>query len=298
MNDGSSDRSSAVSLDRSEQLLIDSLLNGLDDSQLDEFDDLGLSDDDALVEYGQIVAGLQRLGVGKGQALPDSLRRQLLRDVNVEPSMHSAPKPQSAGIGEGSADRRLTFAWAGWLVAAIAVAALVVSTLVPFNSPSVENIVERDPVAPQLDLQEPMIPPDLSPVVPSASEQLASIQAIPGTISLNFTRGEDEAARDAIGSVVWNNAEQAGFMKFAGLPVNDPSEFQYQLWIFDSERDEKYPVDGGVFDIADSGETLVPIAAKLNVSNPTLFAITIEQPGGVVVSSRKRLPLLAVVPEA
>ncbi len=42
-------------------------------------------------------------------------------------------------------------------------------------------------------------------------------------------------------------------------------------------------------------EVVVPIAAKLDVARPYMFAITIEKPGGVVVSSRKRLPLLAKV---
>jgi anti-sigma-K factor RskA len=66
------------------------------------------------------------------------------------------------------------------------------------------------------------------------------------------------------------------------------------LWIFDPERDEK-PIDGGVFDVDKEGEVLIPIHAKLPVGKPTLFAITVEKPGGVVVSDRSRLPLLAKV---
>jgi hypothetical protein len=34
----------------------------------------------------------------------------------------------------------------------------------------------------------------------------------------------------------------------------------------------------------------------LPIAKPTLFAITVERPGGVVVSDRSRLPLLASVP--
>ena len=44
------------------------------------------------------------------------------------------------------------------------------------------------------------------------------------------------------------------------------------------------------------GEIVVAIDARLPVGKPTLFAITVERPGGVVVSSRERLPLLAQVP--
>jgi hypothetical protein len=54
-------------------------------------------------------------------------------------------------------------------------------------------------------------------------------------------------------------------------------------------------LDGGVFDIPTTGEVIVPINAKLQVREPFMFAITIEKPGGVVVSSRERLPLLAKV---
>ena len=97
-----------------------------------------------------------------------------------------------------------------------------------------------------------------------------------------------------LGEVVWSTGAQQGFMTFRGLAKNDPTKEQYQLWIIDPSRDEK-PVDGGVFDIAGPGETIVPIRAKLRVDKPTVFAITVEKPGGVVVSDQKRLPLLAKV---
>ena len=67
---------------------------------------------------------------------------------------------------------------------------------------------------------------------------------------------------------------------------------QYQLWIFDARRDERYPVDGGVFDAAaDTAEVIVPIDAKIEVGTPVLFAVTVEKPGGVAVSNRKRIVL-------
>lgn len=106
---------------------------------------------------------------------------------------------------------------------------------------------------------------------------------------------EDPAAAGASGDVVWSGERQAGFMRFKGLEINDPEAFQYQLWIFDAVRDERFPVDGGVFDVGSNGEIVVPISAKLPVETPTLFAITVELPGGVVVSSRERIVLLAQV---
>jgi hypothetical protein len=104
----------------------------------------------------------------------------------------------------------------------------------------------------------------------------------------------DPTAVVASGDVVWDAASQQGFMRILMLSPNDPAEYQYQLWIFDADRDERFPVDGGVFDIAaGDGEVIVPISAKLPVGRPVLFAITVEKPGGVVVSDRKRIALLA-----
>lgn len=107
---------------------------------------------------------------------------------------------------------------------------------------------------------------------------------------------EDPSVSQATsGDVIWSDQEQEGYMRFVGLEPNDPAVSQYQLWIFDSERSAERPVDGGVFDISSSGEVVVPIDAKLPVTHATMFAITVERPGGVVVSDRSRLPLLAQV---
>jgi hypothetical protein len=111
-----------------------------------------------------------------------------------------------------------------------------------------------------------------------------------------WTKTEDVAGQGVTGDIVWDTASQTGYMRFAGLPVNDPQEVQYQLWIFDATRDERYPVDGGVFNIpAGAREVVVPILAKLQVRDPSLFAITMEKPGGAVVSARERIVVVASV---
>ena len=102
-------------------------------------------------------------------------------------------------------------------------------------------------------------------------------------------------AAGAAGEVLWDPVTQRGVMRFTGLRANDPREAQYQLWIFDAARDERYPVDGGVFDIGPDGEVLVRIDARIPVQKATLFAVTLERPGGVVVSTRERLVLAAPV---
>ncbi len=134
------------------------------------------------------------------------------------------------------------------------------------------------------------------PRPPAPAEARAElIAAASDLLQLEWTATGDPAAGDAGGDLVWSTAAQSGYMRFRGLPVNDPSIEQYQLWIFDAEQDEATPVDGGVFDVTAACEVVVPIDAKLRIVRPTLFAVTVEKPGGVVVSSRERLPLLAKV---
>ena len=132
--------------------------------------------------------------------------------------------------------------------------------------------------------------------VPTSAERFdALVASADDLIRIPWAQTEDPAAASVQGEVIWSKTAQEGYMVFEGLPVNQPTEAQYQLWVFDSERAEweKLPVDGGVFDIAQDGKTVVPIAAKLPVQSAALFAITIENPGGVVVSKRERLVVTA-----
>lgn len=115
-----------------------------------------------------------------------------------------------------------------------------------------------------------------------------------GTAPLAWTTTKDPAATGVTGDVVFSVSEQKGYMRFRGLAANDKTKLQYQLWIFDKTQDERFPIDGGVFDVdPGTGDVIVPIQAKLRVNEPTLFAVTIEKPGGVVVSKRERIVVTA-----
>ena len=104
---------------------------------------------------------------------------------------------------------------------------------------------------------------------------------------------KDPAAKGVSGDFVWDPVSQKGFLHFTGLASNDPAVSQYQIWIFDGERDKRYPVDGGVFDVpANADEVVIPINAALNVSKLAAFAVTVEKPGGVVVSARAHVVVL------
>lgn len=108
---------------------------------------------------------------------------------------------------------------------------------------------------------------------------------------------EDPTAAGGVsGDVVWSPSRQQGFMRIKGLQPSKDDSFVYQLWVFDKTRNQEHPVDGGVFNLDSDGEIVVPIDAKLPVGEVGLFAVTVEPPGGVVVSSRERIALTAAPP--
>lgn len=127
---------------------------------------------------------------------------------------------------------------------------------------------------------------------PTPAEARAELLASAGDVTRLAWQATPEAAA-AAGDVVWSASAQRGFMRFVGLPPNDPKRAQYQLWIFDRGRDQAFPVDGGVFDVTSAGEVIVPITARLRVDDAALFAVTIERPGGVVVSRREHIVVTA-----
>ncbi len=96
------------------------------------------------------------------------------------------------------------------------------------------------------------------------------------------------------GDVVWDNSKQLGFLTFTGLEPNDSRRHQYQLWIVDAARDERYPVDGSVFDVPATGAAVViPVRSAVPVREPLAFVVTLEKPGGAVVSGRERVVAVA-----
>jgi hypothetical protein len=126
-----------------------------------------------------------------------------------------------------------------------------------------------------------------------ASDRAALVASATDLAKITWTITPDQNARAATGDVVWSAAQQKGYMRFVGLKPNDPTQYQYQLWIFDKTRDQAFPVDGGVFDVSSDGEVIVPISPKLHVNELAMFAVTVEKPGGVVVSKRERIVVTA-----
>ncbi len=208
----------------------------------------------------------------EGEQMPASLSAQIISHgeatVRAQPraSTPVATRPIAAAV-----PRVNGWAWAGWMAAAAALALWAVAPRAATPLPEV-NVVVRGAAA----LRDSLLARD------------SSVQRIA------WTATADSAARGASGDVVWSTRAQSGVMRFAGLQPNDRTRWQYQLWIFDKNRNEKYPVDGGVFDVPPgASDVLVTIDPRVPVGDAVMFAITVEPAGGVVVSSRERIALLA-----
>jgi anti-sigma-K factor RskA len=216
------------------------------------------------------------------EALPDALRVRLIE--TAPKSLSAAPPLKLSGsdVDKPAASQKFSFTdgrMFGWYAAAAALIALVA-------------VLAFEPKAPT--------PSGTSPE-PTLVEQYDSLADDAKTVTASWgfnADGGDPAYTNIQGEVIWNGDKQTGYMKLAGLPVNDPSELQYQLWIVDGSRstdiENTNRIDGGVFDITAEGEVIVPIDAKLLARDAAAFAITVETPGGVV-ESKGPLQAVAVV---
>lgn len=181
----------------------------------------------------------------------------------------STPTPPRHGRGTGSG----WIPWTGWVVAAALALAVALGGL---GRTGASDAANSDPVQETAQLD------------PSDVADAFALE--PGTVRAPWSVGE------LTGEVLWSDAKNTGYMRIDGLPANVPTESQYQLWIFRGKdpAQEPYPVDGGVFDVVGDGPVVVPIDAKLGVGAAGLFAVTVERPGGVVVSERDAIVAVAV----
>ena len=245
-------------MDRRLDLLADKALQGLDDLEsveLAAFEGSVAEAVDALdMELAAaVVAGLD---LSDTPALPDLLAKIIERDakLHVPPALSAPSRPP---LRREAFTRQL-----GWWVAAASIA----FALINLPRPKPLETVSEAPVEAKLE----------------------------GSPAADLVNTKHPLGVGASGRVVWNSSRQEGYLALKGLAPIDRRKGIYQLWIFDSERDERYPVDGGVFAIEKANATtIVPIHPGLEVKKPTLFAVTLEPPGGVVVSDRQRLLLTA-----
>jgi anti-sigma-K factor RskA len=227
----------------------------------------------------RIVASVMLAGDLTDEPLPTSLRARIESQAARElPSAPTNVTPLHSRTVARHAAATSRFAW-------FAAAACLVLALIGWW-PRLHETGESTAVVKQM-------PP--RPLTP-AEQRLALLQEGAAITQSEWTNTADPASQGVRGDVVWDNSKQRGFLRFTGLAANDPRQSQYQLWIFDAKRDDRYPIDGGVFDIpAGATEVVIPINARLAVNDAAAFAVTIEQPGGVVVSAREHVVALAKV---
>lgn len=261
--------------ERIDELLADRALEALSSEEQRELErslasNPGLDAD----AYDHAAAALDlALGETDFEALPDALRTKLLAaGRGVVAKRRSAHDPRREAHTDSSAQRASSRApsaalWTGWL----AIAAGLVLAFVGWW-------------------------PRLKPAPTLVERRQELLEKAPDKVVVAWKPTEDPASKSVSGDLVWSNREQRGYMRFKNLPKNDPSQHQYQLWIFDAQQDPKYPIDGGVFDIdAQTGDVIIPIDPTIRVVDPKMFAVTIEKPGGVVVSGREHIVVLAQI---
>ena len=277
-------------VERLNELLADEAIVGLDHGEQEELDRLmaqgtGLDRDDFMKVAGLVQVGLLEQDRFGQQRMPEQLRRKLIeqgqavvankRAASNDDTAPDAPQDDKVTPLRPRTDVKKTagasklISSTGWLLAAMFALAFIV--------------LRTDPTA------STGTPAEIASTAAPVGELLAEAD----TLVAPWNPPTEAGYEQVTGEVVWNNRRQQGYLRLAGMPVNDAQTMQYQLWIVDPDRD-KNPIDGGVFDIpVGQREVLIPINAKLAVVEPKAFAITAEQPGGVVVSAG---PLLVVAP--
>jgi hypothetical protein len=272
-------------------LLIKQVTEGLSPAEQRALDVLDGEVASAFQRDLQRAAAAVTLAGSAGQPpLPPALAQRLARQA----AEHFAATAQVADLGAARTAATAALrvpqrahgrvgSYGGWLAAA----ACLVLAIIGWQRTPPAPVAATPPAAPVVPVAKP---------VPTPAEERAAMLAKSDSLKITLGATKDPAAAGMTGDVVWDAVAQRGFLHFAGLTANDPAVHQYQIWIFDAGRDKRYPVDGGVFDVpANATEVVIPIRAALMVLKPAAFAVTVEKPGGVVVTGREHVVALGAV---
>ncbi|MFN3167213.1 MAG: anti-sigma factor domain-containing protein [Phycisphaeraceae bacterium] len=275
--------------DRLDELMVDAATQGLspqDQAELRE----ALERNPSLrfeAEAYELAATAVELALCKpltNEALPPALQDKLrvaaqrhTAALRENPGLKLAGTPASNEVDISGRGIRWTDGRAfGWYAAAAALIAVCVLLVQTPDTQVIEKVVEKDATGNA----------QAGPTLAERYAELANRQNTLRGAWAPHPDGDTQRFANAAGEIIWNTDQQTGYMKLTGLPVNDPTKEQYQLWIVDATREGETTdrIDGGVFDVNDAGEVIVPIDPKIVARKPAVFAITVEQPGGVVVS--------------
>jgi anti-sigma-K factor RskA len=255
-------------------LLIKQLTEGLSPEETAQLRELekefpALKDDQS---FEQAAGAISMANLDTSEPLPANLRSRISADADKFFVADEKEEYQKTFAFE---PKRRSWQWLGWAFAAVAVAILALNLWTTRMNPKVERVYVQITPTP----------------TPSANQQLEQFLAAPDVVKTSMTNPKNP--NEVVGDVVWSDSLQKGFVRLRGVPVNDKTREQYQLWIVAANQDAKTPVDGGVFDVSDAGEVIIPITAKVKVEKPAAFAITAEKPGGVVVSKGEKVMAVA-----
>ncbi|MEQ1922734.1 MAG: anti-sigma factor [Pyrinomonadaceae bacterium] len=272
-------------------LLTKKAVYGLDEAEQAQLD--AMDSGNAGLEFNSLevaAAAISMMAVDE-EPMPASLRSKIIADANafvVEQNEQTVAWPPTTAEGDKSyvadSEERSSGSWLGWLgwaSAALACIALVLNIyFTRVQSPP--EIAKVPPV----ETPRALTPTELRDEM---------VKAATDTIKATWAAGNVKGIAGVVGDIVWSDQKQAGYMTFKNLPVNDTNAYTYQLWIMDENQGDVTPIDGGTFDVNTNGEIVIQINAKLKAKSPHLFAVTMEKPGGVVVSKREKIVALAKV---
>lgn len=235
-------------------------------------------------------ASIGMIGLDADEPLPAHLEAAILEQAKDhfeyvrEADPHSVdisnlPARELSAFGVGRSGGLL--GWLGWAVAAAACIVLAVNIYITRPDSTVVKTPDQPPV-----LEEKLTPAQL---------RQKFIESSPDITRAEWVNPDAKSPIKISGDIIWSDEKQVGYARLSGLPANDSSKETYQLWIFDETQDEKTPISGGIFDVGSDGEVIIAIDANLRAKNPKAFAITVEKPGGVVVSKRDKVAALAPV---
>ncbi|MDG1360497.1 MAG: anti-sigma factor [Phycisphaerales bacterium] len=284
MNDFTNDHSQGDALDHVElppeelfNLLSDRAVFGLDDAESERLEELLQANSWVRADCLDETAAELATAFERAEPMPAAIADRIRNGVHDEIA-DAIPAPLAFPVqDESPAASGPSTGWLGWVAAAAAIAFAVIAW------------------QPQ------------APGVRSSSQLVSWVDNHPDAVRWDWAPGLVNPAEGVTGYVTFSPESQEGYMLIKGLEPNDPRIQQYQLWIWDQEREpdpanptplaaDVHPVDGGVFDVNDRGEVVVPIKLPLRVDTPYLFAVTVERPGGVVKSDKSSVPLIAGPP--
>jgi len=276
------------------ELLSEEAVFGLSETELAELAELEkefpeLKNDDS---FALAAASIGMLNLDTNEQMPAHLREKIASNAEQYfTAQQSFADAETSGEKEelqktfAFAPAKSIWSWLGWVAAAAACVVLAINIYT-----TRDELARATRRIGELENQIPKPTPKLT----ATQEMEQFLASTPDVVRSTWGDFDPKNPRNVQGEVVWSNTAQKGFVRFRNLPVNDRTKEQYQLWIFD--ENQKHPIDAGVFDADAAGEIVIPLDAKIKVAKPTMFAVTAEKPGGVVVSPLEKVMAVAKVP--